>query len=565
MTEHVDDLAGRCRALDGKGYGAYKSLRGVRFRVAGADAEVETVQADPYAPPSRLMVHVPADVAGFPAELRRGADRRRALADALLRELRAELAAADAAFSVDAGGQTVLARSAGRVDEHGAVTVRLAVALPAKGRTIRGRQAARLLTEDLPRAVDAALRFATADGDRLRAACDTVEDAVALRDQLAERGLVAFVADGATLPRASGVDERPLPGAVPFAAPAAQRVTLRAPVAGEVTGMGVPEGVTLIVGGGYHGKSTLLAALERGVADHVPGDGRERCVTRDDAVTVRAADGRRATRVDVSAFVGALPTGDDPGDFTTDDASGSTSQAASTVEALEAGARVLLVDEDTAATNLMIRDARMQALVAEHAEPLTPMTDLVTSLSVDHGVSTVLVLGGSGDYLDVADTVLRLTDFATEDVTAEARDVAAAIPGRAPAPAPFAAPRHRVVDPASIPLRVKGRTKAAARGRTAIGLGHATVDLGDVEQLVDVSQTAGVARAIVRLVDDGWLDGRRTLGDALDGFDAWLAEHGPDGLRGGWPGDVALPRRHEVAAALNRVRTLAVTAHDPPR
>lgn len=557
--EATERMAARCRGLDGKGYGAYKSLRGIRWDVAGGTAEIETVQADPYAPPSRLRVHVPGDVAGFPAELWEDPHRRRGLVDALLRALRAELPTGrEGAFAVDAGGQTVLERSAGVIDDDGAVTVHLAVALPAKGRTIRGREAAGLLAEDLPDAVDAALKWATADGERLRAFCDTVEDAAALRAQLAERGLVAFVADGAVLPRVSGVDDRPMRHAVPFAAPPSLQVTLEAPNAGAVTGMGVPEGVTLIVGGGYHGKSTLLATLERGVVDHIPGDGRDQCVTRPDAVKVRAADGRRVTRVDVSAFVGALPTGDDTADFTTDDASGSTSQAATTAEALEAGASVLLIDEDTAATNLMIRDARMQQLVAEGDEPLTPFCDLVGSLHREHGVSTVLVVGGSGDYFDVADTVVRLTAFRASEVTADAKKIAESMPGRRPATTAFPLPRHRRPNGGSVPLYVKGKVKTQARGTHGLQLAREHVDLGDVEQLVDPSQTAGIAQAVVRLVEDGWLDGQRTLAEALDGFEAWLAEHGAVGLRGRWPGDLAVPRRHEIAAALNRLRTLEV-------
>ena len=564
MTETTEAMARRCRGLDGKGYGAYKSLRGIRWDVAGATAEIETVQADPYAPPSRVVVRVPPDVAGLPADVRANAERRRGLADALLRALRAELPTGrSGAFAVDAGAQAVLQRSAGHVAADGAVTVHLAVSLPAAGRTIRGLEAADLLAEALPDAVDAALRWPTADQARLRSFCDAVEDAVALRGQLADAGLVAFVADGAVLPRASGVDDRPMAHAVAFASPPSLQVTLDAPNAGAVTGMGVPEGVTLIVGGGYHGKSTLLRTLERGVFDHIPGDGRERCVTREDAVKVRAADGRRVTRVDVSAFVGGLPTGDDTTDFTTDDASGSTSQAATTAEAVEAGAGVLLIDEDTAATNLMIRDARMQQLVAEADEPLTPFCDVVGSLHRDHGVSTVLVVGGSGDYFDVADTVVRLVAFRASEVTADARKIAESMPGRRPAAAVFPSPAHRVPDGESVPLRLKGKVKTQARGTHAVQLAREHVDLSDVEQLVDPSQTAGIAQAVVALVDEGWLDGQRTLAQALAGFEAWVAEHGAAGLRGHWPGDLAVPRRHEVAAALNRLRTLVVIAQQP--
>ena len=176
------------------------------------------------------------------------------------------------------------------------------------------------------------------------------------------------------LPRRSGVDDRPLEGGgvVPFRSPESLRVVLQAPNAGSVPGMGVPVGVTLVVGGGFHGKSTLLRALEAGVYNHRPGDGRERVVSDPDTVKVRAEDGRAVAGVDISAFIDGLPLGQDTHHFTTPNASGSTSQAATIVEALESGAHALLVDEDTSATNFMLRDRRMQSLVPKDAEPITP-------------------------------------------------------------------------------------------------------------------------------------------------------------------------------------------------
>jgi predicted ABC-class ATPase len=546
--------------LDGSGYGGYKRLRDTAWDLDGATVRVERVQADPFAPPSRLVIDVPAARAAIPADLLGSQPRRRAVADHLLRRLDEvlETGGERSAFRVDAGGQQVLTRSACEVDDGGRVVARIGVSLPARGRRIKGHEAARLLADELPAAVAGALRYPSVDADACRRAADTIEDAVALRDQLPSRRLVAFVADGAILPRRSGIDDRPsdVPGVVPFRSPESLRVTLATPNAGPVTGMGVPEGVTLVVGGGFHGKSTLLRAIERGVYDHVPGDGRERVVARPEAAKVRAEDGRPVTRVDVSPFVGDLPTGGDTRDFSTANASGSTSQAAAIMEALEAGADTLLIDEDTSATNLMVRDERMRALVPDGSEPLTPFVDLVRPLHRTGGVSTILVAGGSGDYLAVADLVVHMDAFVPRDVTADAHRLAGPVsPHQART---FPAGRSRAIDPATVDPAVRGKPKVQARGRDALRFGEATIDLGAVEQLVDSSQVAGVGLALRRLVERGWLDGHATLAGALGELERAFATEGLRALAGEYPGDFALPRPLEVAAALNRLRPLRV-------
>ena len=384
-----------------------------------------------------------------------------------------------------------------------------------------------------------------------------------MRAQLRERGLVAFVADGAILPRASGVSQRPLLGAIPFDSPPALRVTLAAPHAGPVPGMGLPEGLTVIVGGGYHGKSTLLAALARGVWNHLPGDGRERVVSRADATVIRAEDGRRVTEVDISPFIGTLPAGGSTARFSTDNASGSTSQAANIVEALEVGTRTLLMDEDTCATNFLIRDARMQRLVPREHEPITPFVDRVGSLWQDHRVSTVLVMGGSGDYLGVADTVIWMDAYHPREVTDRAHAIAAeALDGPArqlEATGPLGPPVPRIPDPASINAERGGRTKVRARGTEEIAYGAEEIDLRAVEGLIDPSQTRAIGALLAHAVAHGYLDGRRTLAEVLTRLDADLDRAGLDLLApraGEHPGDLARPRMLEVAAALNRLRSL---------
>ncbi|OIV38989.1 ATPase [Mangrovactinospora gilvigrisea] len=544
--------------MDGASYGRYKSLAGEWRLDGGGVLEVVRAQSDPFAPPSRIAVHLGGEEAGFPAALTETPVRRRALASYLARRARAELRAP---FRVDAGGQQVLDRASCQVGADGSVTLRLGAELPGRGRRIDGRAAERALCRALPDAVDRALYHDALDAKDVQRFVDTVEDTDALRRALPGLGLVAFVAEGAILPRASGVDDRPLGGgrAVPFTAPPELRTEIELPHAGRVSGMGIPEGVTLIVGGGFHGKSTLLRALEAGVWDHVPGDGRELAAARADTVKIRAEDGRRVQRSDVHAFVDHLPSGGDTADFSTENASGSTSQAASLVEAVEAGARVLLIDEDTAATNLMIRDARMQALVAKDREPLTPFVDLVRSLHRDRGVSTVLVMGGSGDYIDVADRVVMMDAYHPEDVTARARALAETPTGRTAEADAFPPVRHRVVDPASVDSAGrKGRSRIRPHGTDGLTFGEQDIDLRSVEQITDPGQAVGIGLALELAVRRGHLDGRRTLAAALDLLDRDLAA-GAAGLLRVRDEDFAVPRRHEVAAALNRLRSLRVS------
>ncbi|WP_432497318.1 P-loop domain-containing protein [Kineococcus gypseus] len=549
------DLAAALHRLHDAPYARYRSLTGRRWPLLpGATFELVRAQADPFAPPTRGEVRVEAAAAGFTGLDLHVPARRRALAGYLARRARA---AAGQVFRVDAGGQEVLQRSSCEVGADGSLVLRLSHHLPGPRRRVDGRTAARELTGLLPQLVRSALLAAALDAREVRAFVDAVEDASVLRARLPELGLVAFVADGSVLPRRSGVDPRPALDAVPFTAPPSLRVAVDLPHRGRVTGAGVPEGVTVVVGGGFHGKSTLLAALREGVHDHVPGDGRELVVTVADAAAVRAEDGRAVARVDVGAFVTGLPGGLDPHDFSTADASGSTSQAAAVVEAVEAGSRLLLVDEDTAATNLMVRDARMQALVAKAAEPLNPFVDLVRPLRAAHGVSTVLVVGASGDFLDVADRVLLMRDFRCEDVTERARQVAATPSGRAVEAGGFPPVRHRVVDPRSLDATARGRRRVGARGTDALLLGEHEVDVRAVRQFTDASQVAGAGYALDHLAAAGLLDGRRTLAEALELLAADL--EGPvQRWTGGASADVAVPRPHEVAAALNRLRGVRV-------
>jgi predicted ABC-class ATPase len=582
----ADDLRRTLWRIDRRGYKAYRDLRG-SYELGPLELHVDHVQGDPFASPSRVRLRTPAAAAGIPSELYAGRVRRVALADFLARRVADAIArhvgggrgsGRSGQVSIDAGGQEVLERSAVAIDPDW-LEARIEVGLPAAGRTVLGGEAETLLCCELPRVAEAALHWSALPRDEARRFVECIENQEHLRGRLADLGLIAFAADGSILPRESGASDRPLAvRAVPLSAPDALAVEIEVPNPAEIggqtrrrlRGLGVPRGVTLIVGGGYHGKSTLLRALERGVYPHVPGDGREYVVTLRDAAKVRAEDGRRVEQVDIHPFVADLPQGRRTDAFSSDDASGSTSQAANLVEALEVGTSLLLFDEDTSATNFMVRDARMQALVTREQEPITAFVDRVRELFEQLGVSTVLVMGGCGDYLDVADTVILMDAFELRDASDRARQVAEQVPTarRCERAGPLRPPAERIPLPESLdPSRGRREVCIDVRGREEIRFGNEPIDLRLVEQLVDASQTRAVGHALY-LARERWMDGRRTLREILAELEAFLDAAGLDALdpRGGGeghPGRYARPRAAEVAAALNRLRTLRVRLRRP--
>lgn len=549
--------------LDGRSYATYKELRGT-YDFGAFALHIDHVQSDPFAAPSRMRACVPQASAAYPPHTYQNSSRSVALSayliDSFAAQARRHTQRSGSGYSglieIATPGQLLLERSAMRIDSTG-VEARFTVGLPATGRRALGRQAAHLLCELLPEIIENALRYAANDAEEIERYITAGEDADILRTQLRARELVAFVADGSMLPRRSGIDDRPLAGAVPFLSPPSLRVELELPNAGRVSGMGVREGVTLIVGGGFHGKSTLLRALERGIYNHRPDDGRQRVVCEASAVKIRAEDGRSIAGVDISPFINELPMGRDTTCFSSANASGSTSQAAYIAEAMEAGARTLLVDEDTAATNFMIRDERMRQLVSH--EPITPLVDRVHALYRERGISTVLAMGGSGDYLDVADCVIAMEDYLPRDVTKRARTIAAAHPtARKAATAHPLAIRERIPQPHSMDARRGKRSlDARTRGDHCVLFGRETIDLNGVEQLVDGGQTRAIARALL-YARTHYIDGRRSLADVLDAVERDLAERGLDALDDRCLGDLTHFRRQELAAAINRLRSLQV-------
>lgn len=554
-SESNSNLSKTLHNLDGKNYGAYKSLRGTHNIGDDITLVVDRVQSDPYAPPSLMRIIVDRKWAGIPEHYLQDREGIIATSDFLTRMF-AQAAADAKRINIGRLGQTVLERTSIKFGKH-TIEARITVAMPANGRRIRGREAAHLLTVSLPEIVEQSLVFKNLDETALGAHVALLRDQEAVRKQLTERKFIAFIGNGAILPRLSGDSDLPLnEGAIPFESPKSLEATFELPSGRTITGMAIPEGITVIIGGGFHGKSTLLRAIEHGVYPHIAGDGREWVITRTDATSIRAEDGRSVTGVDISAFINNLPSGADTKNFNTPNASGSTSQAANVVEAIEAGATAFLIDEDTSATNFMIRDELMQQLIPANKEPITPFVQRVRPLFTDLGVSTILVAGGSGAFFGVADNVIAMNAYVPSDVTTQAHQLAGTTTPK------DAASISMFESRIPLSLDAPGKTKPAkALGLSEIRYRKETIQLSALTQLIDAAQTAGLARAldsIAEMCDGG------TLRELVDDLCADMDDFGIEILapQHPHPGLYARPRRHEIMAAVNRYRQLKL---EPPR
>ena len=558
--------------LDGRGYGNYKSIKG-DYAFPEFNLSVDYVQGDPFAAPSSIRLRVSQTTAGFPAQWITDYAAQIAIADYLIRQV-AQVAQSleqkrgsgkSGRIEIVRPSQAVVRRTAVWIDSD-EIEVRLTVGLPAFGRRIAGKAAAELLCNDVPQIVERCLRYSVLNAVAVERCVRTFQNAEALRSQLVERGLVAFVPEGACLPRKSGVDERPLAAEADLFISPEESVVLDTPHGGQIKGMGIRAGVTLVVGGGYHGKSTLLKAIEQGIYNHVPGDGREQTVSHSGTVKLRAEEGRSVSGVDISPLINHLPKGRSAKNFSTTNASGSTSQAAGLIEAIEAGAKVLLIDEDTAATNFMIRDRNMQALISKDKEPITPFVDKVRQLYDEYGISTILVMGGSGDYFAVTDTVIAMEDYQPRIVTEQAKAIARSDKNqrRAEGGNRFVENGTLAVRAAlagSLPLGKADRSLKVKARRDALMLGREQIDLSAIEQIVEVGQVRAIAQAIL-YAERYYFEQTRSMSEVLDFVMADIESGSLDALESSERrrGDLATFRRFELAAAINRLRTLK-TAH----
>lgn len=564
--KNSEDLKQLLLQINRKSYPAYKDTRGA-YSFPGYILSIDHVQGDPFASPSKISVKVPAKQAAFPGELYHTKETRIALQDQLIRQFhqkidrfnfKAKGSGKSGLLSITRCQQEVLERSACTIDsQSGDITVRMEIGFPANGRTINSPELIKILFDFLPVCVQESLFYRNLDHKRLKQIRDLAEDQTFIRSQLSEKGLCAFVANGAILPRESGVSPRPMKNGIPFQSPKSMEVTLDLPHHCPLTGMGIPNGITLIVGGGYHGKSTLLEALELGVYNHIAGDGREYVITDSDAVKIRAEDGRSIKHTDISLFINNLPNGKQTSSFYSEDASGSTSQAANVVEAMETGTHLLLIDEDTSATNFMIRDELMQRVVNRNQEPITPFIERVQWLSTEKNISTILVAGSSGSYFHVADTIIQMDHYKPVDITAFAKEEAAAFPAIHPsAPTRTEPDFKRIIQPDSS-FREDRRLKMKTMGVDGISINRETVDLRYLEQLCDPEQVNTLAQ-LLKYTQTHLFNGRNSLQDTMKKLEQLLDEKGLALLveGGRLSPNLALPRMQEIYACLNRYRSL---------
>ncbi|ASS91043.1 ABC-ATPase domain-containing protein [Aeribacillus pallidus] len=561
------NLAKKLEQIDGKGYKAYKQIQG-SYKFPDFELLIDYVQGDPFASPSKIRILIARSKTAFLHKWTNSRQRKIRCEDMIVREVFQAISnlknnvrgsGKSGLIMIDKPGQKVLERTAVQIGEND-ITVCLSIGLPAKGRTILGKEAKKIFFQLLPEILRHSV-FSVKEKD-IEGAIQLCDQQMAIRSYMKERGIIAFIANNSILPRASGVSDQPLKGAVPFQSPKEMEVSIPVPHRQEpLKGMAIYKGITLIVGGGYHGKSTLLKALEHGVYDHIEGDGREFVLTDRSACKIRAEDGRSIKKVDISAFINNLPFQKSTKSFSTENASGSTSQAANIMEMLEAGAKTLLIDEDTSATNFMIRDARMQALIHKEHEPITPFIDKVLQLKHDFDVSTILVMGGSGDYFSVADRVIKLDHYKPYDVTHEAKQIACQIKtGRKhEGGEKFGEWKLRIPESGSLNSRKGKKSKIACR-LSEIQYGLEKIDLSYVEQLVDESQTRMIGEILSYIERTNLFDRRLTVSQLLDfvenkinqdGLQSFSAHHGHQG-------ELAYVRRFELAAALNRIRALKI-------
>ena len=554
-------------SMDGKSYSAYKSLKG-EYKFPKYVLAIDHVQSDPYAPPSRMRIIMDRKISGIPYELTDTKEKNIAVSDFLTRNFYKEIqkngndssgTGGSGRIFIDRCGQEILERTSVLIKED-KIEVRFEMGMPARGRRIMGKAAQKIIFEQLPKIVEKSIIYDNLKKEALKEQIILVLDQEYIRKVLKENKLVAFVAYDSILPRENGISDKPMKNAVKFKSPEKFEITLNLPSGKKVSGMGIPKGITLIVGGGYHGKSTLLAALERGIYNHIAQDGREFIISETDAVKIRAEDGRNVEKVNISGFINNLPGNKDTRTFSTENASGSTSQAANVAEALEYGTSLLLIDEDTSATNFMIRDGRMQKLVAKEKEPITPFIDRVKELYDNFRVSTILIVGGSGDYFDVANHVIMMDEYVPKDVTEKAKKIAKSDENKREFSPndKFQGITQRI--PLKKSFSQSGKLdKTKAKGKYSILYGKELIDISGLEQLVDDSQTNCIA-VMIDYFKNKVLDEKLTLSQAADRIYEKIEKDGLDSISSytGHPGNLALPRKQEFCGAVNRYRKLKI-------
>ncbi len=563
--KNLEELKRELDRIDGKSYKLYKDLEG-QYDFKNYILSIDHVQGDPFAAPSRIRVIVNQKVAGFPKELFDSKYKNIAAADYLTREFYYNInKCSERIFGSGKSGLIVISKCPQQILERTSITIdndkleaRFYVGFPARGRSVLAKELEKILYNVIPNIVEKTLIYKNINSEKLINRVKLMEDQEYIREELDKRGLIAFIANGSILPRESGISSRPLKNGKVFISPKELEVEFNTQSKGTIKGMGIKNGITLIVGGGYHGKSTLLRALELGVYNHIEGDGREFVITDKSALKVRAEDNRCVTKTDISLFINNLPNEKNTTEFCTENASGSTSQAANIIEGIESGSRVLLIDEDTSATNFMMRDELMQKLVSKEKEPITPFIEVVRPLYEQKGISTIMVVGSCGDFFDVADCVIQMDNYETKDVTKEAKELSSGhiIKRINDRNLKIDISFNRVVKKGTIQAGEKG-VKIKTMGLDVISINKEEINLRTVEQIVDNEQLNAIG-SIMKWAEDNIVDKNLSLEKFVDKIINEIDKNGLlfiERVKGG-SGSLAMPRKQEIMAAYNRYRKL---------
>lgn len=560
--KNLSDLKRELEKIDGRGYKTYKTLEG-QYSFEDYILSIDHVQGDPFASPSRIRVIVNSNN-NFPKNLFDEKYKKITICDFLTRLFSKNIYKyGEKVFGSGKSGLIEISKCSQQVIERTSIIInnekieaRFYVGFPARGRSVLSKELEKILFNIIPNIVKNILIYNNINIKALNDKLKLLEDQEFIRKQLKDKKLIAFIANNSILPRESGISQKPLKDGKKFISPKELEVEFNTPNRGLIKGMGIPEGITLIVGGGYHGKSTLLKALELGVYNHIEGDGREFVITDNTALKVRAEDGRAITKTDISLFINNLPNGKDTKKFYTENASGSTSQAANIIEGIESGTKLFLIDEDTSATNFMIRDSVMQQLVSKDKEPITPFIDVARSLYKQKGISTILVAGSSGDFFDIADLVIQMDNYEPYEVTKKAKALSRGITNvneNLKVDIDF----NRVILKGTIESSPKG-VKVKTLGKDGISINKENIDLRAVEQIVDNEQLNTIG-AIMKYAENKLMGKNLTLAQIADNITEELKNNliGIENIKGGY-GSFAIVRKQEIMCAYNRYRKIKI-------
>lgn len=559
------DLEKQLFSIDGKSYSLYKTLCD-KYSFDNYILSIDHVQGDPFATPSKVRIIINQKTANFPEFTFNKKYKKIALEDYLLRLFNKNLknlsfknigSGKSGIISISKCDAEILERTAILIDKD-KLEIRFNIGFPARGRSILSKELYKILFETLPQLVKHTLLYSNLNKSEIENILKLSEDQFYIRQQLKELGLVAFIANGSILPRENGVSTKPLKNALPFESPKSLEIELQLPNKGTLKGMAIKKGITLIVGGGYHGKSTLLKAIELGVYNHVHGDGREYVITDDSALKIRSEDGRFINNTDISLFINNLPNGKNTVKFSSENASGSTSQAANIIEGIESETSLLLIDEDTSATNFMIRDNIMQKLISSDKEPITPFIEIINKLYTDLSLSTILVIGSCGDYFDVADTVIQMDSYSAVDVTQKAKELSRGVFPTTKSEAPIRINFDRKLQNGLIPYSPKG-VKIKSSGLDTLIINKEIIDLKSLEQIVDNEQVNSLGY-LLKYIDDKIIDNSLTVQQAVNKTLIDIETHGLISISNSnyGLGTFAMPRKQELISCLNRYRSLKI-------